>query len=218
MSFESQIEKIDVALSQHSHTWTLKARPDISYDDVEQIIRIHIYKKWNQWDQNLPLEPWIHRIISNQLINILRNLYTNKARPCLRCPANLGDDLCKLYTKQCSNCPLFAKWEVTKKRAFNVQLPLPIENHTQEVNNQPHQNLDYDKSIPKLNQRLKVYLKPIEWRVYSLCYIENKSDKEVAEIMDFKYEKSHKRYKRISQLKEIIRDKAQEVIKIYGVE
>lgn len=218
LTFESQIDKINIALAQHSHTWTLKARPDMDYHDVSQIIRLHIYKKWNQWDQERDLEPWIHTLISRQIINIRRNVYTHMARPCLQCPSNLGDDQCNLYIKQCSKCPLFATWENTKKRAFNVKLPLPIENHTQEINNAPHQEINYNTTIPLLQKRLKIVLSPTEWKIYQLCYIDFKTDREVAQLMDFKYEKTHKRYKRLSQIQESIYKKAQKVIKDHGLD
>lgn len=216
-TYEDKIKEIDLAIAQHSQTWTVKARPDMDYDDVAQIIRKHIWIKWKQWNQTLPLEPWVHTIISRQIINLIRNVYTNMARPCLRCPQNMGDDLCKLFTKQCSDCYLYKKWEQTRKRAHDVRLPLPIENHLQETNNKPYQDIDYPKAIEILNQRLKEASSHTEWEVYRLCNVENKSNQEVAEIMDFKYEKKYKRYKRIDQIMDIMRTRAEEIIKIHGI-
>ena len=60
--------------------------PWIAFEDVEQIIRVHIYQKWSQWDQKRDLKPWINKIITNQFKNILRNYYLNFAKPCSSCP------------------------------------------------------------------------------------------------------------------------------------
>ena len=41
----------------------------MDYDDVSQIIRLHIYKKWDMYDPAKPLAPWLNRIITNQIKN-----------------------------------------------------------------------------------------------------------------------------------------------------
>ena len=38
----------------------------VDFDDVCQIIRAHIHKKWDQWDQSRPIKPWLNKIIANQ--------------------------------------------------------------------------------------------------------------------------------------------------------
>ena len=95
-SFEDKSDIIDKAITKQKKKWQLTAITWMDYDDVTQIIKIHIYKKWNMWDQSKPLEPWIGRIIANQLKNIIRNNYTNYIRPCLNCPNNSGDDQCRI--------------------------------------------------------------------------------------------------------------------------
>ena len=49
--------------------WHLNAISWFDFEDVEQIIRFHIFKKWDQWDQKRALEPWVNKIISNHLIS-----------------------------------------------------------------------------------------------------------------------------------------------------
>lgn len=220
LTFESQIAVINLAIAQHSQKWTLKARPDMDYDDVSQIIRLHIYEKWSQWDQKRNLNPWLHRIIRNQIINILRNIYSGMSRPCLKCPASIGDDMCSLFTTQCSKCPLFAKWEKTKKKKRDVCLPVSIEHHTDVISDTPSQDIDFQKAIPILNKRLKAVLKPNEWQFYSLMFIENKSESEVIQIMDFKNteKKAIHRFKRMQQIQKSVEDKAREILMEEGFE
>lgn len=218
-TFEDNINLINTAIAQHSNSWTLKSRADIDYDDISQLIRLHIYKKIHQWDSSRPIVPWLHRIIKNQIINLLRNVYTNMSRPCLRCPQAIGDDGCTLYIKQCGKCPLYSKWEKTKKQKYNVNLPLSMEFHTDEMHSIPNQDIDFIRAIPILNKRLKLVLKDYEWQFYDLMYIQNKTTPEVGKIMDFKNnEPGTSRFKRIEQLKQTVMKKAADILKEYGLE
>lgn len=220
LTFESQIKVIDLAIAQHAKNWTLKARPDIDFDDVAQLIRIHINKKFSQWDQTRNLVPWLHRIIRNQIINILRNVYSGMSRPCLKCSASLDGDMCSLFIKQCSKCPLFAKWEKTKKKKSDVHLPVSLEHHANTMMSMPNVDINFDKAIPLLNQRLKKVLKPTEWQFYDLMYIQNKKESDVVKIMDFKSteKKASHRYKRMLQIQKSVMDKAREILKEQGLE
>ena len=91
-------------------------------DDVAQILRIHIFKKWHLYDQTKKLTPWINRIISNQIKNLIRNNYGNYVRPCVKCAAAEGEDLCAIYKKQSAECPLFKNWYKNKKSAYDTIL------------------------------------------------------------------------------------------------
>ena len=147
----------------------------MDYDDVSQIIRLHIYNKWAQYDQSLPLEPWVNRIITSQLINLSRNIYYSNARPCLKCPENEGGDLCRTYRKQCDLCPIFKRWQNGKKAAHDIRLPLPIENHSMEVYDMPtYDSADIERAIPAFHIAMKKVLRKREWEVYKLLYIDPK--------------------------------------------
>ena len=178
----------------------------MDYEDVKQIIRIHIYKKWNLYDQKKPLAPWLNRIISNQIKNIIRNNYGNYARPCLKCAAADGEDGCEIYEKQCNSCPLYEHWFKNKKRAHDTKLPVSLENHPQEIYNKPSDNIDIEAEAKALHKNMKKILKPIEWRVYQLLYIENKTDTEVAKAMGYKTSEKNRQpgYKQIKNLKKSI--------------
>lgn len=108
--FEDVIDKINLEISKRRGKWNLTILAWMDFDDVSQIIRIHIWKKWKMYDPEKPLAPWLNRIISNQIKNLIRNNYGNFSRPCLRCAAAEGEDLCAIYKKQCSACPLFSNW------------------------------------------------------------------------------------------------------------
>ena len=113
--FDDFIEEINAEIAKRKSKWNLTAISWMDFDDVSQILRIHIYKKWHLYDVKKPLAPWLNRIISNQIKNLIRNNYGNYSRPCLKCDAAEGEDFCKIYEKQCSSCPLYANWEKTKK-------------------------------------------------------------------------------------------------------
>ena len=87
-SYSDKSEEIDKELAKRRPRWFLNSITWFDFEDVCQIIRAHIHSKWHQWDQSRPLEPWVNRIISNQMKNILRNHYSNFVRPCLNCPFN----------------------------------------------------------------------------------------------------------------------------------
>ena len=156
--FEDFIEVIDKEILKRKPKWNLKSLAWIDYDDVSQIIRIHIYKKWHLYDQAKPIGPWLNAIIANQIKNLIRNNYGNYSRPCLRCDAAEGEEFCRIYERQCSACPLYANWERTKKVAYDIKIPLPLENHQQEVFNQSEEKIDLEHNIKKLHKKMEKIL------------------------------------------------------------
>ena len=96
ITFEEKLPVIENEIRKRKNKWQLNILKWLSFEDVEQIIKIHIHKKWHMWDQSKALEPWVSRIISNQIRNLIRNNYTNYVRPCASCVHNLGDDFCAI--------------------------------------------------------------------------------------------------------------------------
>src|SRR3954463_12198071 len=125
--FEDCIEQINQEINKRKNKWNLTVLAWLDYEDVSQILRIHIYKKWHLYDPARPLGPWINRVISSQIKNLIRNNYGNYCRPCLRCAAAEGEDGCRIYAKQCNTCPMYAKWENSKKNAHDTKLPVSLE-------------------------------------------------------------------------------------------
>jgi hypothetical protein len=158
LSFEDKISEINQEINKRRHKWNLTTLAWMDFSDVSQILRIHIYKKWNLYDPKKPLAPWVNRIVSNQIKNLIRNNYGNYSRPCLRCAAAEQEDGCTIYASQCSKCPLYAKWEKSKKSAHDIKLPVALENHTQEVHNIIEDEIDIEKTAKKLKIKAVPFL------------------------------------------------------------
>ena len=212
--FEDCIKEIDNEIRKRRNKWTLTILAWMDFDDVSQILRIHIYKKWELYDPSKPLGPWLNRIISNQIKNLIRNNYGNFSRPCLKCAASEGEDLCRIYGKQDSSCPLYKHWEATKKSAYNAKLPLALENHSQEVYNKYGDSYDIEIAAEKLHKKMKSILKPIEWKVYQHLYIEHLSEDQTAKKMGYKTNEQNRSpgYKQIKNIKKSIIEKAKKIL------
>lgn len=213
-SFEKCIDIINEEIRKRKNKWNLAALSWIDFEDVEQILRVHIYKKWSLYDPKKPLGPWLNIIISNQIKNLIRNNYGNYARPCLKCAAAEWDDSCSIYEEQCNKCPLYAHWESNKKDAFNTKVTLPLENHLKEVHDMTNEGFDLLKSTQSLSSALKKILKPAEWTVYEMLCLQNKREDEVAKILGFKTTEKNRSpgYKQIKNLKRSILVKAKKCI------
>ncbi|MAR21162.1 MAG: hypothetical protein CMD25_04030 [Flavobacteriales bacterium] len=214
LKFEDCIEKIDLEINKRRSRWNLTALSWMDFDDVSQIIRIHIFKKWHLYDQSKSLAPWINTLISNQIKNLIRNNYGNYCRPCLKCAAAESDSLCYIYGTQCSSCPLFAQWEKTKKAAYLTKLPTPLESVQQETEKLELQEFDFNTVLKRLNLKLKKVLKSNEWTVYENLYLKNKTEQEVAKILGYKTSEKNRSpgYKQIKNIKKSIIEKAKEII------
>ena len=223
IKYEDKVDVIDRELQKRKHKWHLNAISWFDFEDVEQIIRFHIFKKWSQWDQKRPLEPWINRIISNQLKNILRNNYSNFARPCLGCPFSqpveqegAKDNLCSFTPSgtQSSECKLYAKWEKGKKHAYDIKLPLALENHHKEVFSIASREFDIMSSIGKLHLEMKLILTQKHYEVYEDLFINNLSEDEVAKKLGYTTNEKNRKagYKQIKNLKKMFKEKAVTVI------
>jgi DNA-directed RNA polymerase specialized sigma24 family protein len=200
-TYEDKSDEIDLEVRKRKGKWFLDSLAWFDFEDVEQIIKAHIHKKWHQWDQSRSLKPWINKIITNQMKNILRNNYSNFVRPCLNCPFNQScaakdggeSSLCG-FTKsglQDSTCPLYAKWERTKKPAYLME------------------------AQKKLNEHMKNELSQKQYQVYDLLFVQHLDEEDVARKMGYKTtEKGRKAgYKQIKNLKKIFKQKAQDILK-----
>ena len=214
LKFEDCIESIDAEISKRRSRWNLTALSWMDFDDVSQIIRVHIFKKWHLYDQSKSLAPWINTLISNQIKNLIRNNYGNYCRPCLKCAAAESDSLCYIYGTQNSSCPLFAQWERTKKAAYLTKLPTNLESVEHETEKLELKEFDFDTILSRLNKQLKLKLKQNEWIVYENLYLKNKTEQEVAKILGYKTSEKNRSpgYTQIKNIKKSIIEKAKEII------
>lgn len=223
--FEEMYEIIDTIIKKRKTKWRLRAITWFDFEDVEQIIKFHIYKKWHLWDQDRPIEPWINRIATNQIRNIIRNHYTSFAKPCLSCPFNtskgieMGFDNSCGYTSsktQCSECPLYAKWEKLKKPAYDVKMTVSLENHKNyHLSFESNIEYDYKNAETKLHGLMKANLTDKQFFIYKMFFIDCLTDDQIAKILKFKTnEKGRKAgYKQIKNLKKMLYLKAQRLLK-----
>lgn len=205
-TFENCILEIDTEILKRKNKWNLTAISWMDFGDVSQILRIHIYKKWHLYNQTKPLAPWVNRIISNQIKNLIRNTYSNYTRPCLKCAAAEGEDGCNIYGKQCVDCPLYANWVKSKKNAHDTKLPVTMENHLNEVYDIENDDVNLDRAANNIHLKMEKSLKPIEWKIYKYLYIEHKNEEQVAKLMGYRTTEKNRTagYKQIKNLKKSI--------------
>ena len=224
-TYEDKFKDIDNEIRKRRGKWRLTSLAWIDFDDVAQIIRTHLYNKWDQWDQKRPLLPWINKIITNQLKNILRNYYHNFVKPCVNCPFNQSkaDDgeLCG-FTKsglQDDSCPLYAKWAKTKKHAYDIKMPVPMENIPVQIGTMVTENTDVESAIIKINIILKEKLSEKQYNVYDMLFIQNIPEEDVAKKLGYRTsEKGRKAgYKQIKNLKKMFRDKIVKILEQYDI-
>lgn len=222
-SFEDSVEIIDQEISKRKSRWHLTAAAWMDFDDISQRLRIHLWKKWDKWDSSRPLRPWLNQVITHQITNMLRNHYSNFARPCLKCPHNTGDFHCALYGTQNNICDLYAKWEKTKKSAYDIKFPVSM--NSPNVNNpdttletvlqSTANTVDVEALMPVFNDIMKKNLSIIEWKVYDYMYLQNMEEADVAKKMGYKlsYKDGRPAYRQISKIKSKILQKARELVK-----
>lgn len=211
--FDSFLPTIDAEIAKRRHKWNLTSLSYMDFDDVSQIIRIHIFKKWDQYNPVKPIQPWLNSIITNQIRNLIRNHYTNFARPCLRCSAAL-ENKCRIYGEQCADCPLYAKWMKRKQPAQNVRIPVSIENHQHEVRQLVGSGEDVFRNIQALHDKMKEVLKPIELQVYEGLFVHHQEEHQVAKTLGYISNEKGRRpgYKQIKNIRKSIISKVKKCL------
>ena len=220
IKYEDQIDIINQEIRKRRNKWFLDSMPWISFEDVEQIIRLHIYQKWDKWDQERDLKPWINKIITNQFKNILRNFYLNFAKPCSSCPFDTsaaGENFCS-FTKsgmQDATCPLYKKWEKSKKSAHDVKIPLRLDAQEYESDIFTGESFNVDNAILRVQDQLKEDLSDKHYKIYQMLFIENKTEDEVAKFLGYKTNEKGRSagYKQIKNMRKFFKEKVTKIIK-----
>ncbi len=221
-SFEDNLLLIDKEILKRKNKVHLYLN-DCDFDDLAQIVRIHIYEKWHLRDKDRPLLNWVNRIISNQITNYIRNNYGRLAPPCIKCPMNQGGNLCS-YTPsgtQCSLCPLFKAWEKKKKVGYNLKFASSLnevfEDADEDLSDRiapEHEAIDWDKVLKNLSLKMKERLPRELYLVYKFLYVDGHSELKLAEKLGLKTseKKRNPGYKQIYNLKQKIIDEAKVII------
>lgn len=223
--FSDCIYIIDAELQKRKSRWRLNSIAWMDFDDVCQKIRLHIFNKWDQWDNKRALRPWINTIITNQMTNLVRNNYSSFSKPCLQCKYNQGGNLCALYGLQSSDCQDYSKWELGKKDAYLVKMPVSLDAPCQNGKNTDQKQqvldirdsysyIDYDSKTECFHQAMKGKLSAIDWKVYTLLYVENLDEIEAAKLMGYKTSEKNRSpgYKQIKKIKNKIYKIAKQIL------
>ena len=215
-TFEDKQAAVDGEIKKRRGKWFLTSMSHLDFDDVSQIIRAHIHNKWHLWDQNRALEPWVNRIISNQIKNLIRNNYGTFAKPCVKCPFNESADSegaeCG-YTKsglQCNECPLFKKWSRSKKNAHDIKIAKSYDAHDFEISDTAYPIYDMEAAAGRLHEKMKKHLTPRQYEAYEVIIIEALDDESAAVKIGLKSSESGRGagYRQIKNFKKIFKDKA----------
>lgn len=226
--FNENFEEINRVVESKRHKWGLKAISWMDFEDVKQIIFLHIFNKLHKWSiEKGSIGQWVNRLSSNQIYNILRNNYYNFARPCLNCEFNTSknnkglvvnseDNFCALTESgvQCEECPMYAKWLKSKKQAFNIKLPLPIETQEVETPKKGDNFFNYENAEEKLHKRMELALTIKDFRCYKLLFINKMPDEEVAKKLGYITNEKNRTagYNTLKKMKKIFAEKAKEII------
>lgn len=221
-SFEDNLVLIDQEIYKRKNKVHLYLN-DCDFDDLSQVIRLHIYKKWHMRDSSKPLTNWVNRIISNQITNYIRNNYGCLAPPCVKCPMNQGGNLCSYTVSkvQCSECPLFKSWEKKKKIGYNLKFATSLnevfEDADEDLSDKlspEYEAIDWDRVLKRLSFKMKERL-PLElYLVYKFLYVNGGTELDLANKLGFKTSEKNRNpgYKQIYNLKQKIIEEARFII------
>lgn len=213
-TFEECYDTILSIIESRRFRWQLKAINWYDFEDVKMHLLFHIYTKWHLYDQTKSLKTWVTVVVNNQMFNLIRNLYGNMKRPCLECPHYGGENICDKFKTCNTKCDLFKAWTFGKKNKYEIQLPVSIEDHQNEVYDISKQEIDIDKTAVILHDKMKKILKPLEWIVYKGLFIDHKSEVEVAKSLGFKSTEKGRDpgYKQLNNLRRAIMIKVKKIL------
>tara|TARA_Y100001937_G_C7115698_1_gene330030 strand:- start:176 stop:847 length:672 start_codon:yes stop_codon:yes gene_type:complete len=209
-TYEDFSDVIDAAIKKQRSKWRLNAVKWFDFDDVEQIIKTHIAKKWHMWDQERPLEPWIGRIIANQMRNLIRNHYGNYVNPCPKYQFANHDS---------STCPICLKWKKSKKTGLELKIPLSTEDFATEIQGRTYTDFDFTTSLRRLNIQMRIKLTNTHYIAYRMLYFEDKTEEDVARFMGYKISPQKKKlgYRQVKNLKKKFLEAALEILQEYDI-
>lgn len=189
--FESNLEVIKKIVMLHVAKWKMGALPYMDKEDITRMMEVHILHKLHLYNENRPLGQWLSTVCSNFMKNKLRDFFYRSAPPCLGCAAFLGGDArnsmgdCSIYGKTCTECPLFNKWVKERKIQHDVNLPVTLENHAQQVSDQPFEDDNILNRIEELKVKLKDKLTKNEFHIFNALYLDNKTELDVLKELKF---------------------------------
>lgn len=180
-SYESMYPRINAVIEKNRRRYQLEGVTWMDWEDVEQIVRFHIYKKWHMWDSSKALEPWINTITINQIKNIVRNNWSNYVRPCLKCEFYKGDELCgKLQSGNIGPaCALYKKWMKGKRYAIDLKVSYSITDHEEEIAPQIEEEGMDNLILKEFLLMLEKKYEPLEFFLFKEFFMSSNTDEEI---------------------------------------
>ena len=219
--FSENYPEIQKLLASKHQRWRLKYLKSMDYDDVCQIIKVHIYKKLHLWDQKYSFGPWCNRVVCNQMINLVQKHHDSKARPCLTCPYVLPDGGCNIFGSQNSACKKFAAWEKNKAAAYYLDYGTSFDVKAEylEGSQSYEDTVDIEHCMENLHPHVIAKLDKIEAKVYTFIYVDGLNELEAARKMGYRTEKGRKSsgFKYIGKVERKILAAVKEVIEERGI-
>ncbi len=202
--YEDYQDLIDQAVKKQKSRWRLDAIKWFDFEDVEQVVKSHIAQKWHMWDQSRPLEPWLSRVITNRMWNLIRNHYGSYIKPCSTC-IHARDELCAktLSGNQDVSCKDYAKWSKKKKFGLELKTASSLDDNEYVANVKCSSYFDYETDIDKLNHKMRKKLGGKLYEAYYMLYFEDCSEEDVAKYMGYKLSDNNRKigYRQVKNLK-----------------
>jgi hypothetical protein len=222
--YEDFSDLINIAIKRQRSRWRLDAVKWFDFEDVEQVIKSHIYVKWHMWDQERPIEQWLNRVITNKMWNLIRNHYGSYVKPCVYC--QYARDMNCLFTpsgSQDTTCAEYAKWAKKKKYGLELKTATSIEEAQIQVGSKMDDYIDYEHYFKKLDVFMKKKLSEQHYTAYKMIFFEKYTEEEVALFMGYKISASNAKlgYRQVKNLKRKFYEVAAGIIKeqdIFGHE
>jgi len=214
--YEDYSGDIDTAIKRQRSRWRLDAVKWFDFDDVSQVIKSHIAVKWHMWDQERPIGPWLNRVITNKIWNLIRNHYGSYVKPCVYCEY-ARDNNC-LFTasgSQDTSCPEYAKWSKKKKYGLELRTATSLEDSKIQIGNQIDNHFDYDYYFKRLDEMMKGNLSDQHYVAYQMIFFEKSTEEDVALFMGYKISEANTKlgYRQVKNLKRKFQDIASELLK-----
>lgn len=192
-AFEAHVPELRLILARRKSSWTLTT---MEWDDVEMILLARLWNKFHLYEpEKGPLENWANKLISRAISNLLRDFLYKFSKPCITagpsggmCVFNLADNGCS-YTPsktKCSECKLYARWAKKKESLFNIKSSLPLDSHSQEVQNLQEDFLDIEAAKKVIDKKMLEQLNIHDGLIYKYLFIDHLSMEEVGKLMKYK--------------------------------
>ena len=202
--YEDYQDLIDSAVKKQKSRWRLGAIKWFDFEDVEQVVKSHIAQKWHMWDQSRPLEPWLSRVITNRMWNLIRNHYGSYIKPCSTCVFARGE-LCgkNLSGNQDVSCEDYAKWVDKKRFGLELRTASSLDDNEQVINIKCNSYYDYNADLEKLNDKMFKKLGEKLYKAYDMLYFDDCSEEDVAKYMGYKLSDNNRKigYRQVKNLK-----------------